>query len=118
MFYKMMVMKRISLGRLELAALVTVARLHDEAYGMNVRRDLSERTGRDYSVGAIYTTLLRLQDKGLLKTRVGESFPVRGGRSRSHYYLTAAGTRTLREAERNATALWEGFGGVIGGTAR
>ena len=51
-----------SIGTLELSALLTVARLGDAAYGLAVRHDLSERTGRDYSVGAIYTTLQRLED--------------------------------------------------------
>ena len=108
-------MKPISFGPLELAVLLTVARLGDEAYGLNVRRDLSERTGRDYSVGAVYTTLQRLQDKGFLKTKIGAPLPVRGGRSRCHYFLTAAGTRALRDAERNAAALWAGIGGIAGG---
>lgn len=118
LFYKMTVMKKpTSIGRLELAVLLTVARLGEEAYGLNVRRDLAERTGRDHSVGAIYTTLQRLADKGFLKSRVGEPLPVRGGRSRHHYYLTAAGVRALRDAERNTAALWVGLPGVAGESA-
>ena len=54
------------LGSLELAALLAVARLGSEAYGLAVRRDLADRTGHDYSVGAVYTTLQRLEDKGFL----------------------------------------------------
>ena len=53
-----------TLGTLELAALLAVARLADEAYGLAVRQELSDRAGRDYSVGAIYTTLQRLETKG------------------------------------------------------
>ena len=99
-----------TLGTLELAALLAVVRLGDEAYGLAVRADLSERTGRDYSVGAVYTTLQRLEDKGFLRSRASDPLPVRGGRSRRHFRVTAAGSRALREAERNAAALWQGVG--------
>jgi len=99
-----------SLGSLELAALLSVARLGDDAYGLAVRQDLSARANRDYSVGAIYTTLQRLEDKGLLTSRASEPLPVRGGRSRRHFKLSAAGTRALRDAERHATSMWAGVG--------
>jgi DNA-binding PadR family transcriptional regulator len=103
-------MSTLSLGALELAALLTVARLGNDAYGLAVRRDLADRTGRDYSVGAIYTTLQRLEDKGLLRSRASDPLPVRGGRSRRHFALTGAGARALREAERRAASLWAGIG--------
>src|SRR5215207_824249 len=102
-----------SFGSLELAALLTVARLGDEAYGLAVRHDLSERTGRDYSVGAVYTTLQRLEDKGLLSSRASEPLPVRGGRSRRHFALTGAGARAIRHAERQAASLWAGVGARV-----
>jgi DNA-binding PadR family transcriptional regulator len=99
-----------TLGTLELATLLAVARLGEDAYGLAVRADLSERTGRDYSVGAVYTTLQRLEDKGFLRSRSSAPLPVRGGRSRRHFSVTAAGSRALRDAERNAAALWAGVG--------
>jgi PadR family transcriptional regulator, regulatory protein PadR len=97
-----------SLGTLELAALLAVARLEEDAYGLAVRRDLAERTGHDYSVGAVYTTLQRLEDKGFLKSRASDPLPVRGGRSRRHFALTGAGARALRAAERRAASIWAG----------
>jgi DNA-binding PadR family transcriptional regulator len=103
-------MSTTSLGTLELAALLAVARLADKAYGLAIRRDLAARTGRDYSVGALYTTLQRLEDKGLLTSRNSEPLPVRGGRSRRHFTLTGAGVRALRAAERHATSMWSGIG--------
>jgi DNA-binding PadR family transcriptional regulator len=102
------------LGTLELAALLAVARLGDDAYGLAVRRDLAARTGRDYSVGAVYTTLQRLEDKGLLASRASEPLPVRGGRSRRHFTLTGAGGRALRDAERHAASIWAGVGRLAG----
>ena len=112
LFYKLEVMKT-SVGGLELAALLSVARLGDDAYGLAVRSDLRERTRRDYSVGAIYTTLRRLEDKGLLTSRASDPLPVRGGRSRRHFRLTGAGSRALREAEREAKSMWAGVGAQI-----
>ena len=100
------------LGGFELAALLSVARLGRDAYGLAIRRDLSERMGRPYSVGAIYTTLQRLEAKGLLKSHTTEPLPVRGGRSRRHFTITGAGSRAVRAAERDAAALWAGVGTI------
>jgi PadR family transcriptional regulator PadR len=102
-----------SLGTLELSALLAVARLGDDAYGLAVRQDLSDRTGRDYSVGAIYTTLQRLEDKGLLASRASEPLPVRGGRSRRQFRVTGAGARAIRDAERRTASMWAGVGSGI-----
>ena len=96
------------LGALELTVLLAVARLGDDAYGLAVRRDVSARTGHDYSVGAVYTTLQRLEDKGFVISRSTEPLPVRGGRSRRQFYVTAAGRRALREAQRVAASVWAG----------
>ena len=102
-----------ALGTLELAALLAVARLGDDAYGLAVRRDLAARTGRDYSVGAVYTTLQRLEGKGLLTSRASDPLPVRGGRSRRHFAVTGAGAQALRDAERHAASVWAGVGTII-----
>ncbi|GLC24460.1 PadR family transcriptional regulator [Roseisolibacter agri] len=99
-----------TIGSLELAALLAVARLGEEAYGLAIRRDLAARLGRDHSVGAIYTTLQRLEDKGLLTSHASAPLPVRGGRSRRHFTLTGAGTRALRAAQRQAVSMWAGVG--------
>ena len=112
LFYRLEVMTT-SLGTLELSALLAVSRLGEGAYGLAVRHDLSERAGRDYSVGAIYTTLQRLEDKGLLASYASDPLPVRGGRSRRHFRLTGAGSRAIRDAERQAKAMWAGVGTSI-----
>ncbi len=97
-----------TLGTLELAALLAVARLGDDAYGLSIRRDLTARTGRDYSVGAIYTTLQRLEDKGMVASQASAPTPVRGGRSRRHFTVTGVGAEALRDAQRHATSVWSG----------
>jgi len=113
LFYRMVLMAPITrLGSFELAALLAVARLGRDAYGLAIRRDLSDRTGRTYSVGAVYTTLQRLEAKGLLRSHTTDPLPVRGGRSRRHFTITGAGARALKAAERDAAALWAGVGTI------
>lgn len=109
MFYKMIVMSAPGLGTLELAALLAVARLANDAYGLAVRRDLAERTGRDLSVGAVYTTLQRLEDKGLVTSHASAPLPVRGGRSRRHYTVTRAGAQAIRDGARHTMSIWDGL---------
>jgi PadR family transcriptional regulator len=102
-----------SLGTLELSILLSVARLGADAYGLAVRRDVSTRTGHDYSVGAVYTTLQRLEAKGLISSRTAGPLPVRGGRSRRQFKVTASGQRALRDAQRVAASMWAGVGTTI-----
>ena len=96
-------------GNLEFAVLLSVARLGDDAYGAEVRRDVSQRARKDYSVGAIYATLQRLEDKGLLSSSDTEPTPVRGGRSRRCFALTTSGRQTIRSGVATRRRLWEGI---------
>ena len=91
---------------LETAILLAVAHLGEGAYGAAVRRDVSGRRGREYAVGAIHTALQRLEDKGLLTSRMGDPLPVRGGRARRYFRLTAAGAAALDHARSAARQLW------------
>ena len=100
-------------GPLELTILLAIVRLGDEAYGLGIRHDVSARTRRDYSVGAIYTTLQRLEEKGLVSSRTTEPLPVRGGRSRRQFKVTAAGQRAIRDAQRVAASVWAGVNSPI-----
>jgi DNA-binding PadR family transcriptional regulator len=95
---------------LELTILLAVSRLGDDAYGLTVRDDISKRTGHDYSVGAVYTTLQRLEEKGLVVSRMSDPLPVRGGRARREFTLTGAGAKVLRDARRIASSVWAGHG--------
>lgn len=91
---------------MELAVLVAVVELGgDEAYGLAVRREVSAMRGHDYSVGAIYTTLSRLEEKGLVESWMTDPRPERGGRSRRQFRVTAVGSAALRESERLAARL-------------
>ena len=100
-------MTSLRLGELELAVLVFAARLGDGAYGLRIRREVSALRRHDYSVGAVYTTLSRLEEKGLVDSWMAAPLPVRGGRSRRQYRITALGESTLREAAKLAARLWD-----------
>ncbi|GAB3751345.1 hypothetical protein GCM10028864_27220 [Microlunatus parietis] len=94
-------------GGLELVALLAVAELEQEAYGLSIRREVSRRCEHDYSVGAIYTTLARLEEKGWVSSTVSAPLAVRGGRSRRQFTLTGDGRRALAAARRHAEQLWQ-----------
>src|SRR5215207_2921270 len=97
-----------SIGEFELAVLLCVSLLGDAAYGASVRRAASQRLNRDCSVGAVYTTLQRLEDKGLVKSWVSDPTPIRGGRAKRCFAVTTAGTRAIRDAEATLRRLWSG----------
>jgi PadR family transcriptional regulator len=106
-------MKTGPLGALELTILLAVARLGDDSHGLAVRRDVSARTGHDYSVGAVYTTLDRLEAKGLVASRRTAPLAVRGGRSRRQFRVTAAGRGAMRNARQRTAALWAGIADLV-----
>ena len=80
---------------LEYTLLLTLLRLGEEAYGVPIRDEITARTGRQLSLGALYTTLERLEGKGMIESRMGAPTAVRGGRRKKMCRLTAAGRRAL-----------------------
>jgi PadR family transcriptional regulator PadR len=93
------------LGVLEEQILIAVLRTRGEAYGMQVRREIEQVTGRELAIGAVYATLDRLEAKGLVRsTRVGTEGP-----TRRLFELTAAGARALTETNTMRERLWEGI---------
>src|SRR3954469_17643656 len=97
------------LGDFEQLVLLGVLRLDDRAYGAAIRQEIHARSGRDISINAVYTTLDRLEHKGLLRSWVGEPTAQRGGRRRKHYAVRPAGIAALRQAYRAFTAMAAGL---------
>lgn len=97
------------LGELEQMVLLAVRRLGDEAYGLGVVDVLEERVGRSVSRGAVYVTLDRLEEKGLLSSRQGGTSTGRAGRPRRLLAVTPEGLQALGEARRAWQSLWEGL---------
>ena len=83
------------LGEFEQLVLLALMRLGTEAYGVAIRDEIEQRTGRNVALGAVYTTLLRLEDKKFVATRLGAPTPQRGGRRKKYYRPPAAGRREL-----------------------
>ena len=98
-----------ALGDFEQLVLMGVLRLGEEAYGAAIRQEIHARSGRDVSINAVYTTLERLEGKGLLRSWTGEPMAQRGGRRRKFYALRPAGVTALRHAYRAFTAMADGF---------
>lgn len=98
-----------NLGEFEQLVLFAVLRLEDEASGVAIHDEIEARTGRDVSPGAIYTTLGRLEERGLVTSVVLTPTPGRVGRPRKHYTLRPSGARALRDAYGSLQALAGGF---------
>ena len=103
--------KAAVLGDFEQLVLLGVLRLEreDASYGAAIRQEIHARSRRDVSINAVYTTLDRLEGKGLLKSWVGDPTPQRGGRRRKFYALRPAGAAALRQAYRAFTAMSVGL---------
>jgi PadR family transcriptional regulator, regulatory protein PadR len=86
------------LGEFELYVMSALARLGDDAYGVSIRQEIERRAGRPVAIGAVYATLARLGDKGLVAFRESDPLPVPGGRARKYARLTAAGRRALQHS--------------------
>jgi len=103
--------KTPALGDFEQLVLLGVLRLEleDAAYGAPIRQEIHARSGRDVSINAVYTTLDRLENKGFLKSWVGDPTSQRGGRRRKFYALRPAGIAALRQAYHAFTAMADGL---------
>ncbi len=106
--------KRDYLGEFEHIVILALLRLADRAYGVTVRQEIEERTGREVSIGAIYATLDRLEGKGYVKSLVGEPTPERGGRSKRFFHVTAKGISAMNRTHRALQNLTEGLD-LVGG---
>ena len=105
------------LGEFELQVMLTVIRLGKEAYGVPISREIEERTGRDVAFATVYSTLERLQKKGLVCSDLGDPTPERGGRAKRYFQVTKAGLQAVRETKRNLIRLWQGLRELQGGMA-
>ena len=96
------------LGAFEQAVLLAVWNLAGQAYGRAVLRGTETALDRKAAAGAVYATLDRLEQKGLLTSRVETGTSVRSGRARRYYQLTAIGVRALNESKAALEQMWRG----------
>lgn len=102
-------------GEFEQVVLLALARLKDEAYGMTIRQEIADRTGRDVGIGSVYSALDRMEKKGFISSNLGEPTPERGGKAKRFYRLERDGNLALRRAQEMFAALWDGL--VLDGEA-
>ena len=96
------------LGEFEQLLLLTVLRLGADAFGTEIARELDQRAGRSVSRGALYTSLDRLEDKGLVRWKPASGTPARNGLPRRVYTVTPAGVAALRESRDTLQRMWRG----------
>lgn len=100
------VMKGTNLGEFEELVLLTIAALVSEAYSVAICDDLTKRTGREVKLGVIHAVLNRLEEKGLIKSRLGEATKTRGGKRKRYYAVTSAGKASIIKAKEMRDQLW------------
>jgi PadR family transcriptional regulator, regulatory protein PadR len=99
-------MKGTNLGEFEELVLLTIASLVNDAYSVAVCDELSKHTGRSAKLGMVHAVLNRLEEKGLIKSRLGEATKTRGGKRKRFYNLTNAGKASLIKAKELRDQLW------------
>jgi DNA-binding PadR family transcriptional regulator len=106
-------MKKYQLGEFEEIVILTVAVLHDDAYGVSIKKEIESRLSRNVSVGALQTALKRLEDKGYLKSHDGEATQERAGRPKRYYQITAYGKKAMEYSRTTREQLWKAIPKVV-----
>ena len=97
------------LGTFEQAVLLAIIRLGDDAYGRSILQEVETRLGREVAPGAAQATLERLENKSLIKSRLGPGTPIRAGRPRRFYRVAPSGVSALNQARTTFEEIWRGF---------
>jgi len=95
------------LSKAEEMVLLAVWRLKDDAYGVTIRRQILEDTSKDYTYGTLYGLLRQLAHKGLVRKRLGDPTPEKGGRGKTYFDLTSQGVDALKESIRLNKQIWK-----------
>jgi DNA-binding PadR family transcriptional regulator len=102
------------LGEFEQLVLLALLRLGRDAYGAAVSLEIEEHTGRTVSVSAVHTTLDRLEEKGFIRSRLGDPTPQRGGKRKRLYEVQPSGVRALQYALRGLRRMTAGLDALLG----
>ncbi len=99
-------MKRQHLGEFEETVLLWVTIQHEQAYGLSIAKAIEEEMGRSVTLSSVHTALYRLEEKGLVESKMGEASPVRGGRRKRIFMVTNTGKEALMQAREMRNKLW------------
>ena len=95
------------IGEFEELVLLTIAALDENAYGVAIKEDIEQRTDRSISIGALHSTITRLEEKGFIKSWLGDPTQERGGRRKRYFQLTNQGKAGLRNVKALRDELWD-----------
>jgi PadR family transcriptional regulator PadR len=98
------------LSDLEVLALAALLRLGSDAYGVSIKEDIGEHTGRDVSIGSLYKALQRLEDRGYVTPFIGQPTAVRGGRAKKHFRIEPDGREALEGSLQSLQRMVDGLG--------
>lgn len=99
-------MKRVYLGEFEEIVLLIVAMLEGNAYGVNITHEIIQQTNRAVRLNQVHASLQRLEDKGMIVSKMGDPTPERGGRRKRIFTVTAYGQQVLHEIHAIRSILW------------
>ena len=99
-------MKKYQLGEFEEIVMLTIAILYKEAYGVAIKNEIENRLSRNVSMGAMHTALVRLEDKGYIKSYDGEGTEERAGRPKKYFQITALGKKAMEYSKSTREELW------------
>lgn len=98
-----------SLGEFEQIVLLAILRLGSSAYGVSIRAEIAACTRREPAPGALYTTLDRLEEKGMVLSKMGDPTPERSGRAKRYFTVTKPGRAAVAQAQRSFHSLLKGL---------
>ena len=99
-------MKKYQLGEFEEIVILTIGVLYKEAYGVAIKNEIETRLSRNVSMGAMHTALVRLEDKGYIKSYDGEGTDERAGRPKKYFQITALGRKAMEYSRDTRNDLW------------
>lgn len=106
-------MKKYYLGEFEEIVLLATAILNKEAYGVSIKNEIETRLKREVSMGAMHTALLRLEDKGYIRSHNGGATEERAGRPRKYFEITALGKRAIAYAKESREKMWSAIPKIV-----
>ena len=98
---------RSNIGEFEEIVMLTIGILGENAYGLAIKLEIERRLKRPVSMGALHTGLYRLEEKGYLKSRLGEVTNVRGGKPKRYFKVTASGQKAVKDTMESRQKLWK-----------
>lgn len=106
-------MKKYHLGEFEEIVILTIAVLYKDAYGVSIKREIESRLSRSVSMGALHTALVRLEDKGYIKSFNGEATEERAGRPKKYFQITALGKKAMAWSKETREELWKAIPKIV-----